>query len=105
MKKSKFTEERIAFALRQVETGTRLAEVCRKMGISEQTCFRWKRKSGSLGVPELRRVRQLGGSHKHDEPGAGNMRLSRGVESNLNPSETVEMEPLRGECQVRKRKT
>ena len=42
MKKSKFTEEQIAFALRQAETGTRVAEVCRKMGIAEQTFFRWK---------------------------------------------------------------
>lgn len=42
MKKSKFTEEPIAFALRQAEAGTRVIEVCRKMGISEQTFFRWK---------------------------------------------------------------
>jgi len=59
MKKSKFTEEQIAFALRQAETGTRVAEVCRKMGIAEQTYFRWKRKYGGLGVSELRRLRQL----------------------------------------------
>ena len=59
MKKSKFTEEQIAFALRQAETGTRVAEVCRKMGISEQTYFRWKKKYGGLGVSELRRLRQL----------------------------------------------
>jgi putative transposase len=59
MKKSKFTEEQIAFALRQAETGTRVAEVCRKLGISEQTFFRWKRKYGRLGVSELRRLRQL----------------------------------------------
>ena len=37
MKKSKFTEEQIAFALRQAETGTRVAEVCRKMGIEDET--------------------------------------------------------------------
>jgi len=59
MKTSKFTEEQIAFALRQAETGTRVAEVCRKMGISEQTFFRWKRKYAGLGVSELRRLRQL----------------------------------------------
>jgi len=59
MKKSKFTEEQIAFALRQAETGTRVAEVCRKMGISEQTFFRWKKKCGGLGVSELRRLKQL----------------------------------------------
>ena len=52
MKKTKFTEEQIAFALRQVETGTRVAEVCRKMGIAEGTLYNWKKKYGGLGVSE-----------------------------------------------------
>jgi DNA invertase Pin-like site-specific DNA recombinase len=51
MKRSKFTEEQIAFALRQAETGTRVGEVSRKMGISEQTFYRWKKKYGGLGAP------------------------------------------------------
>ena len=59
MKKSKFTEEQIAFALRQTETGIPVAEVCRKMRIAEQTFYRWKRKYGGLGVSELRRLKQL----------------------------------------------
>jgi putative transposase len=59
MKTSKYTEEQIAFALRQAETGTRVPEVCRKMGISEQTFYRWKKKYAGLGVSELRRLRQL----------------------------------------------
>jgi putative transposase len=59
MRKSKFTEEQIAYALRQVEGGTRVAEVCRKMGVTEATFFRWKKKYGGLGVSELRRLRQL----------------------------------------------
>jgi len=59
MKTSKFTEEQIAFALRQAETGTRVLEVCRKMPISEQTFYRWKKMYGGLGVSELRRLRQL----------------------------------------------
>ena len=59
MKTSKFTEEQIAFALRQAETGTRVSEVCRKMGISEMTFYRWKRKYGGFRVSELRRLRQL----------------------------------------------
>jgi putative transposase len=59
MKKSKFTEEQIAFALRQVETGTRVTEVCRKMGIAEATLYNWKKKYGGLGVSELRRLKQL----------------------------------------------
>jgi putative transposase len=59
MKKSRFTEEQIAFALKQAETGTPVAEVLRKMGISEQTFYNWKKKYGGLGTMELRRLRQL----------------------------------------------
>jgi putative transposase len=59
MKKSKYSEEQIAFALRQAETGTGVAAVYRKLGISEQTFFCWKRKYRGLGVSELRRLRQL----------------------------------------------
>ncbi|GAB2880522.1 hypothetical protein GCM10027202_06450 [Microvirgula curvata] len=59
MKKSKFTEEQIAFALRQAESGTTVAGVCRKMGISEATFYNWKKKYGGLGVSELRRLKQL----------------------------------------------
>jgi putative transposase len=59
MKRSKFTESQIVFALRQADTGVKVAEVCRKMGISEATFYNWKKKYGGLGVTELRRLRQL----------------------------------------------
>lgn len=59
MKKSKFTEQQIIFALRQAENGVRVEEVCRKMGISDATFYNWKKKFGGLGVEELRRLRQL----------------------------------------------
>lgn len=59
MKRSKYTESQIVFAIRQVETGTRLTEVCRKMGISEATFYNWKKKYGGLGVSELRRLNNL----------------------------------------------
>lgn len=59
MKKSKFTEEQIAFALKQAEIGTRVEEVCRKLGISEATFYNWRKKYGGLGVSELRRLKQL----------------------------------------------
>lgn len=58
-KKSKFTEAQIAFALRQSETGTRVEEICRQLGVSQATFFNWKKKYGGLGVPEIRRLRQL----------------------------------------------
>ena len=59
MKKNRYTDEQIAFALRQVETGTPVKEVLRKMGISEQTFYRWKRLYGGLGPSEVRRMKQL----------------------------------------------
>ena len=59
MKKGRFTEEQIAFALRQAETGTPVAEVIRKMGISEQTFYRWKKQYAGLGVGDIRRLKQL----------------------------------------------
>jgi putative transposase len=59
MKKSRFTEQQIAFALRQGENGTRVEEICRQMGISQTTYFAWKKKYGTLGVGEMRRLKQL----------------------------------------------
>lgn len=59
MKTSKFTEEQIAMALRQVEAGTPVVEICRKLQVTEQTFYRWKKKYGSLGTPEIRELRQL----------------------------------------------
>ncbi|MNI95102.1 Transposase [compost metagenome] len=59
MKKSKFTESQIVFALKQAETGVKAEEVCRKMGISEATFYNWKKQYSGLGTSELRRLRQL----------------------------------------------
>jgi len=59
MRKSRYTEEQIAFALQQAEQGTPVVEVIRKMGITEQTYYRWKKKYGGLGTSELRRLKQL----------------------------------------------
>ncbi|KVT72526.1 Hin recombinase [Burkholderia ubonensis] len=59
MKTSKFTEEQIAFALKRAELGTKVGEICRKLGISEATFYNWKKKFGGLGPSELRRLRQL----------------------------------------------
>jgi len=59
MGKPNYTEEQIAAALRRVEGGTPVAEVCRKLGVSEQTYYRWKKKFAGMGVAELRRLKQL----------------------------------------------
>ena len=59
MKKSRFTEQQIAYALRLAEQGTAAVEVCRKLGVSEPTFYAWKKKYAGMGVAELRRVKQL----------------------------------------------
>ncbi len=59
MKRKRFTQEQIAFALRQHESGTAISEIVRKMGITEQTFYRWKKKFAGMGVSEIRRLKQL----------------------------------------------
>ncbi len=59
MKKSRFTEEQIAFALKQADVGTPVEEVCRKMGVASATFYNWRKKYGGLGPSELKRLRQL----------------------------------------------
>ena len=59
MKKSRFSEEQVAYALRQAESGTAVADVCRQLGVSEATLYVWKKKFAHLGVGEMRRLRQL----------------------------------------------
>ena len=59
MKRSKYSEEQVAYALRQVEAGTPVGDVCRQLGVSEATFYTWKKKYAHLGVSELRRLRQL----------------------------------------------
>lgn len=59
MPRKRFTNEQIAFALRQAENGTGVEEICRKMGVSEPTFYRWKKQFVGLGVPEIRRLKQL----------------------------------------------
>jgi len=59
VKRSRFTEEQIAFALKQQELGTPVEEICRKLGIAQATFFNWKKRFSGLGPSELRRLRQL----------------------------------------------
>jgi len=59
MRKSRFSVEQITYGLKQVETGVPVSELCRKLGISEQTLYTWKKKYGGTGAVEARRVSQL----------------------------------------------
>lgn len=53
------SEEKIVYALRQVEGGRKVTEVCREMGVSAQAFYSWKRRYAGLGLNELRELRQL----------------------------------------------
>ncbi|OQW45951.1 MAG: Hin recombinase [Nitrospira sp. HN-bin3] len=59
MKRSKFSEEQIVYALRQADSGTPIGDLCRQLGVSDATFYAWKKKYAHLGVSELRRLRQL----------------------------------------------
>lgn len=59
MKRSKFTEEQILFALKQADVGQPVGDVCRQMGVSEATFYVWKKRYGNLGLLEVRELRQL----------------------------------------------
>lgn len=59
MKKSRFTEEQIDFALKQAELGTPVPEVCRKLGISDATFYTWRKRYGGISPSELKHMQQL----------------------------------------------
>ncbi|MEM9263157.1 MAG: IS3 family transposase, partial [Pseudomonadota bacterium] len=59
MKKSRFSEQQIAFILKQVDDGIGVDEVCRKAGVSQQTYYRWRKKYGGLMPSEVRGLKQL----------------------------------------------
>ena len=59
MKKKRYTDEQITYALRQAEAGTPVADICRQLGVSEASFYLWKKKFGKLGMTEIRELRQL----------------------------------------------
>ena len=59
MKKTRFSEQQIAFILKQGEEGVAVAEICRKAGISDATYYNWRKKYGGLMPSEVRRLKQL----------------------------------------------
>src|SRR6267142_2690009 len=90
MKKSKLTEQQIAFILKQADDGASVEDTCRKAGISIQTYYRWRQKYGGLMPSEMKRLRQL-----EDE----NTRLKRLV-ANLSLDKEMLQDVIRRKCQA-----
>ena len=63
MKRSKFSEEQIVYAIRQADSSTPVGDLCRQLAVSDATFDAWKKKYAHLGVSELRRLRQLEEEH------------------------------------------
>jgi putative transposase len=59
MPRKKFTEGQVALVVRELENGAKVEDMCRKLGVSEQTIYNWKRKFAGMTTPEVRRLRQL----------------------------------------------
>jgi putative transposase len=59
MKRSRFTEEQIIGMLREQEAGVKVAEICRKHGVSQPTLYSWKAKYGGMSVSDAKRLKQL----------------------------------------------
>jgi putative transposase len=88
MRKSRFGAEQSTMALCQAEGGTPVEEICRKLGVSQATFFRWKKRFESLGVPEIRELRQLREEN----------RKLKGLVADLSLDKTILQESLRKEC-------
>ncbi len=79
MKTSKFTTEQIIRALRAAEGGTPVVEVCRELGVSEPTFYRWKKRFGDLGGTELRELRSLRDENRRLKQVVADLTLDRRV--------------------------
>ena len=79
MRTSKFTVEQISGALRRAEGGVAVAEICRELGITETTFYRWKRKYHGISTPELRELRQLREENRRLKQVVADLTLDRTV--------------------------
>lgn len=77
MKKSRFSEEQIATAVRHVDAGAPVAEVTRALGISEQTYYLWRKKYGQMAMAEIRRLRQLEEENRKLKPLVADLTLDK----------------------------
>ena len=59
MRGKRFSQEQMIKAIKLHEAGTKVADICREMGIAEQTFYRWRAKYSGIGVSEVKRMRAL----------------------------------------------
>lgn len=64
MKRKRFSEEQIIQALKQVDAGAKVADICRQHGIAEGTYYRWKEKFGGMNVSDAKRLKMLEDENK-----------------------------------------
>lgn len=57
--KKRYSDEQIAYALKQAESGTPISDICRNLGVSEATFYNWKKKYAGMGITELRKLKAL----------------------------------------------
>lgn len=79
MRKSRFSEEQIIRVLQEVETGSRVKDVCREHGISEGTYYRWKAKFGGMDINEARRLRELEAENRRLKAAVADLTLDKQV--------------------------
>ena len=63
MKKSRFSESQIVAILKEADAGLKVAEICRKHGISQPTYYNWKSKYGGMSASELKRIKEIEAEH------------------------------------------
>ena len=88
MRTSRFTNEHIVQALRQAESGTPVADICRKLQVTETTFYRWKKKFTGLDVSDLRALRELRQLREEN-------RKLKGLVADLSLDKTILREALR----------
>ncbi len=79
MRKSKYTPEQILQALRQAEAGTPAVEICRKLGVTETTFYRWKKQYTGLDVSELRELKQLRDENRRLKQAVADLTLDKAI--------------------------
>jgi putative transposase len=83
MRPSKFTRDQIVQALQQVKAGTPAVQVCRKLGITETTFYRWRNKYDGVGVSESHELRDLRDENQKLKQLVANLMLDKQVSSDF----------------------